>query len=633
MLIDNIGLLKTKYPQLWTALKENEERFRSETVVVETAKNGFPTLKIENEGRSLYVHSKYNPQQEAESFVDQFDQTEVESYKHVFFYGLGLGYHIQAFMNKYPHMLFTVYEPNPEVFYKYLDHRLLSELPLKQFQHIYMEVSPDVIINCLSHFLTNVNEKVLLVTQSSYERIYSDKTKDFSEKFKIALSQQINSLGVNMRFERLWTLNSLLNFPKVLESEHMIREKKEIFAGKPALLVAAGPSLEDEIENLRIIKEQGLAYIFSVGSAIKSLLKHGIRPDAVTAYDPETGLEGLDTFQEIIEAGITDIPLIFGSSLGFNTVRRYTGPLKHVFINQDTVSPFYLGNEQVSQNNGLVSDAPSIALVTLEILAKLGCNPVVLVGQNFAYRGDQYYASGIEYATRPNEVTTQDKASFVETESVNGGVVYTSKTYNQTRNGMETYIARMRNIEVINTTQGGAKIEGAAFQSLEMLFKERWKEQIVSSNWYEGDKSAYDHKFIASQAELMEKEYQVMKKVMNDMIAIFRIMEKLITSNNAKQLDKQFPLFDKCFKKLQRNLYYKVYLQPMLRVQEQVLYRYVSDIRNTAIPSEKARKIIDQYGKFLLDCKNEMTFIDYEYNKLQQYLLQQTSDQSETKVN
>jgi len=38
-----------------------------------------------------------------------------------------------------------------------------------------------------------------------------------------------------------------------------------MFKDKPAILVSAGPSLDYEIENLRYIKENGLAYISQSG--------------------------------------------------------------------------------------------------------------------------------------------------------------------------------------------------------------------------------------------------------------------------------------------------------------------------------------------------------------------------------
>ncbi|MEX1028735.1 MAG: 6-hydroxymethylpterin diphosphokinase MptE-like protein [Paenibacillaceae bacterium] len=630
MLIDNVALIKSKLPKLWQALEDNKDQFNVPDISIELAKNGLPNIKVQKDNRSYYIHSKYDPMNEADAFIQQFD--DIESYEHVFFYGIGMGYHVEAFLKRYPKTYFTLYEPNPAMFYHYLEHRLMNDLPLKFMKNLYLEWTPNLAFSNMAHFLENFNERILFVPLGSYERIYPEKAKQFSDDFKRAMSGQRSSLGVGMRFEKHWTYNSIVNFEKVLETGHVIREKKEVFKNKPVLLVAAGPSLEDEIENLKMIKQNGLAYIISVGSAIKALLKNGIYPDAVSAYDPETGLEGLDVFQEVIEENISSIPLIFGSTLGFNTVNRYTGPLLHVFINQDTVSPFYLGMEQAGHSGGIVSDAPSIAIVTLEVLAKLGCNPIILVGQNLSFRNDQYYASGIQYLTRANAISESEKPDLVFVESVDGGTVSTSKNYVPIKENMELYISQMPHIEIINTTQGGALIKGTKFALLEQLISNRLKDKVVDEHWYEGSNTDYDKAYITSQAQLMDREYRNATKYMDTMVNVFRTMDKLATSNDANQMNKQFPIFDKNFKKLQSNHYFNVFIKPSVRVQMQMLQRVIPEVREQSDPLEKSRKVIQTFGKFIFECQRAIQLMDTEFKKLQSSLLAQSKVAQELKA-
>ena len=150
-------------------------------------------------------------------------------------------------------------------------------------------------------------------------------------------------------------------------------EKKGQFKGKPAMLVAAGPSLNEEIENIRYIKENGLAYIFSVGSAINTLIYHNIYPDAACTYDPTVNNQKV--FAKVKEKNIKDIPMIFGSSVGYETLIDYPGKKYHMITSQDTVSNYYLKTEEEDRLD-IVLDAPSIAVVTLQLLYVLGFNPV-----------------------------------------------------------------------------------------------------------------------------------------------------------------------------------------------------------------------------------------------------------------
>jgi len=72
----------------------------------------------------------------------------------------------------------------------------------------------------------------------------------------------------------------------VLSTPNILIEKKEQVRGKTAIIVAARTSLNEDIEDIRHIKGNGLAYIFSVGSSINTLIYHNIYPDASTTYNP-----------------------------------------------------------------------------------------------------------------------------------------------------------------------------------------------------------------------------------------------------------------------------------------------------------------------------------------------------------
>ena len=161
------------------------------------------------------------------------------------------------------------------------------------------------------------------------------------------------------------TLNSIRNFKYLLTTPNILREKDQ-FKGIPALIVAAGPSLLDEIENIREIKDKGLAYIFSAGSGLVPLLNNGIYPDAATSYDPNQ-FNGV--YKQVFEKKITSIPLIFGSTVGIS-LQKYPGPMAHMLNSQDTVAPYYLRlkNGEASQK---IYDSTTISVVLVQLLKHL----------------------------------------------------------------------------------------------------------------------------------------------------------------------------------------------------------------------------------------------------------------------
>ena len=59
---------------------------------IEKSKQGAPTLAVTgDDGRTVYVHSKYDPLKEAQSLADKFNP---DKYDALIVLGAGLGYHL-----------------------------------------------------------------------------------------------------------------------------------------------------------------------------------------------------------------------------------------------------------------------------------------------------------------------------------------------------------------------------------------------------------------------------------------------------------------------------------------------------------------------------------------------------------
>ena len=242
-----------------------------------------------------------------------------------------------------------------------------------RFKGLYIEKQEQDNVVLLNRFINeNMRKKILLIFLPSYERIFPERFAQFMKQFQQIVVEQRASVNVNAAFEKRWTLNSLLNFPQVLKTPNILHDlKKEKFKNKPALLVAAGPSLEEDIENIRYIKEHGLAYIFSVGSAISVLINNNIYPDAACTYDPTVNNQKV--FNIVVSQGITEIPLIFGSSVGFETLLKYLAQSTYDY-QPGYLAPFLLKRKD-GEELDKVNDSPSIAVVTLQMLQKLGFLP------------------------------------------------------------------------------------------------------------------------------------------------------------------------------------------------------------------------------------------------------------------
>jgi len=191
----------------------------------------------------------------------------------------------------------------------------LKQIPLHLIKNIYIESQPEDPSHFCNSFVSRVRRSALVIDFPAYRSLFPEKYQAFFTQFEININERRNSLTTISTFQKRWTINSMKNFIQVLNSLDILLEKKGSFQGKPAILVASGPSLEEELENLKTIKENGLAYIFSVGTSINSLIQHEIHPHAACTYDPTE--ENQIVCQGVLEKGIKSIPLIFGSTVGY----------------------------------------------------------------------------------------------------------------------------------------------------------------------------------------------------------------------------------------------------------------------------------------------------------------------------
>lgn len=613
ILIDNINILKSAYPSIWNRLKPLEDTMDNSLFQIEETRRGDKTMCIEKDNRKLYLYSRYNPIREAEAIIEEYEG--IEPGTTVIFYGTGLGYHIDLFLQKHPDRNYYIYEPIPEMLYTYLSHNSLKRLPSLKLKDIILADNELDIKKFFNKLVDKTNDKFIHIVLNSHRNIFTKEYNEFLELFKETIKDKKTSIGTNLAFQERWILNSMKNFKEVLNTPNILLEKKGAFKDKPAILVAAGPSLNEEIENLKQIKEKGIAYIFSVGSAINTLIHNNIYPDAATTYDP--GKFNHNVFRKVKEKGIKDIPMIFGSSVGYETLIDYPGEKYHMITSQDTVSNYYLKNQD-GEPISIMQDAPSIAVVTVQLLYELGFNPIILVGQNLAYKDKKRHSEGIHYS---KNVTDEEIEKGIWVKGVYGNEVLTNEGFNRMRQQMEYYIKALSNIEVINTTKGGAHIEGTSFRELTSVMDKYLKEKVVEDSWLEGNKTQYDKEYLKTRSEKMDRAYEKAFKLIDEYYDIINTIEKLIKNQNFNQAEKTYVKLDKALRKIERNDYFQTFILPMNRVHYKLLADSIDSLNEEKNPMEKGRRIVESFRRFMDLCKWDMEGIEEVYNEMKDTIL------------
>ncbi|WP_169719312.1 motility associated factor glycosyltransferase family protein [Desulfovirgula thermocuniculi] len=545
------------------------------------ARSGELTVCAHHDGQEVYLHSRYDPVGEARRWIAA---NVDESYRQVVFYGFGCGYMVAALLERRPEVKISIYEPDSELF-----KAVLKQMPLAQILNprnvevLGVEVSPHTPEAFIAQVVPRITGETCFLVLPAYRRLFPDKVADFQKKFLDALEQHRYSLRFDSRAEVWWTLNSLLNFSWLLAAPSIFRKEGE-FRGKPLVITAAGPSLEEEYEHLRQIYERRMAYIFAVGSAVHGLLAHGITPHAFCSYDPWP--ENERVFASLTR---TDFPLIFGTSIFANTLRHHAGPKFYMTISQDTVSPFLLGTPKEE----IIFDAPSIAVCVLQLAYRLGCHPVVLVGQDLAFPGERVYASGINFA-RSETLGNAEKEQCIKVPAVSGGEVLTSHSFERMRRSMEHHLRQLRGIKVFNTSRMGARIAGTVEKPLAEIITEFLEPDVANPFWYEGEYGRPDTDTVRRRVEELLAAAKTMWNILGEIWSALRKIE-----HDPVALGKVLRNYEKVRKELEalsENLFFNIVAKPMVRAEIEVYGKLAADIAMEKRISRKSELIIRYCG-------------------------------------
>jgi hypothetical protein len=248
-----------------------------------------------------------------------------------------------------------------------------------------------------------------------------------------------------------------------------IEDLKGIYAGKPALLIGAGPSLDLELELLR--EHQGKFAIFAVDAAVKPLLKAGITPHFTTS------IERSNLWQK---AFWTDLPKNLKTTLvAFPVVHPevldlYPGPMRMVYRNYSYYAYF--------ENNwpkGILHSGGSTAHLANRLAHYMGCSEVILVGIDSTYEESKEKPG--HYRSHANHCGHEEWADFKPLEqfkhspvfpikAYDGSEVMTNVTYYQwAKEFAEELVSLGR--PLTSTAAKGVPISGVPFKPLEEVVK------------------------------------------------------------------------------------------------------------------------------------------------------------------
>lgn len=419
--------------------------------VIET-KIGTPTMRISMEDKSIYLHSRYNPIKEAINIAEENYGSEIKNYV---IFGLGFGYHVLELIKMASNSNFYIIETNEDIYKLACKNVDLSNMTSNSKVKLYVTEDISKIKNILKNLIELEHTKIVIHTPSL--NVMSEKLIDIKY-----LLEELKMLKNSAKdYSSIMEENFSFNIRKYDENVDILFNK---FQYIPLYIVSAGPSLDKNIKELSNIKNKGI--ILSVGRAVRSLIKVGIEPDIIVITDPSDHLYDMQLKDIDIK-----VPIIVLSTCDKDVMLNYKG-YKLIALQND----YDLAEKYAARyNRQLVNTGGSVATTALDIAIKMGCNPIIFVGQDLAFTNDKTHSEDT-YSRNIKQFN-----NFRKVKDICGVEINTSKNLYIYLRWIQNRIAEEKDITFIDATEGGAKIEGAKIYSLKKSI-ERYSYKDISKN-------------------------------------------------------------------------------------------------------------------------------------------------------
>lgn len=388
----NLGALMVHNPALARELAEIEPSTAIEWVATDEGE-GAPSATYKDDGTggiARALASKRSPRAEGAKWASQADLA-----KHAAFVvrGFGLGYHVESLTRKAAGKgTVFVFEP---------DKRLLRAV-LERIDHsawlsgVYLLTDPDdrgAIVEATSRVepLIAMGTTVLDHPASAARLAAGNAGQRFLERFTAVIATVRVSVASTLVQTQVTLRNCLQNLDHYA-TRPGIEQLRNAFAGRTAVVVSAGPSLQ---RNVDLLSRRGVAdrfVIVAVQTVLKPLLARGIRPHFVCALDYHELSKRF--YEGLTEESVRGVTLIAEPKVNPSVPAAFPGAIRMVgdgFLDTVLGDPATGG---LARPMGRMQSGTTVAHLCCYFARFLGCDPVCLIGQDLGFTDGQYYSAG-----------------------------------------------------------------------------------------------------------------------------------------------------------------------------------------------------------------------------------------------
>lgn len=544
----NMSLMKKLRPGLYEELKKifDSNEYSYNNIEETDTKDGRKALIVEKDGNRYRLNSLYRPLKEVEKWADQYEFHNLNI--SVLMFGMGNTLFVREMLKRLQSDASVyLFEPDISIFLYVINNINISD--------IIEDGRVFLFVNCINEdefndYLQKNIDWIMMPTQivckhPIYDKIYD---KEFVKFLKdVHSANRLARVNVDTEKHMSATLvdNAIKNLKYIKESNYVSEFIGKIPEETPVIIVAAGPSLDKNIDELK--RAEGKSFIFATDTSVKYLLKHDIKFDAIITIDAKKAAGHLK------DERCHNVPLFCVLEAKNRMMEMHKG--RKIWF-RGSVYMYALYNK-FNREFPRYNSGGSVATAAFSVCLSMKLKNIILIGQDLAYDGEVTHAGGIVR----NILGDQEGRELVE--GIDGGKVWTRYDWIIYLEWFENAIRDLKEINLIDATEGGALIHGSKVMKLSEAIDEYCKEEFSFRRLLDDMPYTFkDDEYSKVRDEILnlDKEFKSIRQKSKEGLKVAEKLVKMLKTgksnpvNEAKNLKK----IDKINKFLSRQSAYDI---------------------------------------------------------------------------
>lgn len=347
------------------------------------SRSGPLSATIDVGGRPLPLASRFDPVDEATRLLDRVN---LARHAAIVALGMGLGHHVALLASRIDDSnLLIVYEPDAGLLravFERVDHT--GWLGRPNVILVDDRIDRAGLLARSERFAALLTQGTILVTHPPSRHRAGPALQAFGRLVGDVLAYCRTNVATTLVNASRTVSNLSMNLPYYVGGS-LTDELYGAAGGYPAICVGAGPSLARNVDQLADASVRERVVVVSAQTTLRPLLERGIRPDFVTAldYSPISArfYEGLPP--------LPDVTLVAEPLVHPTVLDAFPGPKR---VTPNRILERIAGD--LARPAIAIRGGATVAHLSFYLAQHLGCDPIILIGQDLGFSDGLYYCPG-----------------------------------------------------------------------------------------------------------------------------------------------------------------------------------------------------------------------------------------------